>query len=417
MDRPIEKKRRSKLVAASLLAVTALAIFIVYNLYNIGSSRSKTINKKDIVISKVKASEFSQEISFLGEVEPQQVFFIDAIEGGVVKEISAKNGDFVQAGQQILFLSNTSLILEVIRSEAEITQQLNNLNVLEIELERNKLKHLEQILQTNFRIKQTTRQLNNLKKLKLDNLHIEDDLIALTNELEYLREKKDLILLSQKTDMGIQQKQMAQLSENAKSLEDSLLFTKKNLSSLDVKAPVSGLLTDFNLRNGQSLNKGEKIARIDGLDDFILVAYIDEFHIGRITKSAKATVLVNEEKVNLTVRNILPEIKQGKFKVEFKFTEPVDFQLRRGLSLSGTVKLDLIDSITNIPFSGFSAYTGDNWVFVVNEQETKAERRNIIPSKKSLTSLSILEGLKPGEKIITSSYKNLFDVDVLYLSE
>ena len=416
MDKPIRKRNSMKYVMSGVAIIVAALIYLVSANTSFSGSRIKNIELDKIIVYEAELGEFTQEVSFLGKIEPRDVFYIDAIEGGVVESISVKNGGYVNKGDSIVRLSNTSLVLEVIRSEAEITQQLNNLYNLEIELERNKLAHLNDLLEARFNIKRLTRELTNFKALAASDNLSKDELKRVTEEYEYWVEKDKLIKRSQETDLKIQEKQMTQLRKNAKRLEDSLAVTKKNLASLDIKAPVSGLLTDFSIKAGQSLAKGDRIGRIDGVDHFVVVAELDEYYVEDMGHDVDAAVYVDGIEYALTVRNIYPEIINGKFKVEFNIDENAIKKARRGRTLNGIIKLNKREKIVSIPYEGFSDETGNNWVFVLSKDEQKAMKRQIKPGKMSRDKLEVVEGLQPGEKVIVSSYRSLSDYDELHIN-
>jgi HlyD family secretion protein len=64
---------------------------------------------------------------------------------------------------------------------------------------------------------------------------------------------------------------------------------------------------------------------------------------------------------------------------------------------------------------GFYQKTGGQWVFVVNQSGDEAVKRNISLGRQNPDYFEVLNGLKPGDKVITSSYDNFGDVDKLIL--
>lgn len=413
MDRVIEKKKNKTVIFSSLfvsMGVIGLLYASVYN--NVGSH---SVSLTDIKTHQVARASFEESISFVGEVEPKQVYFIDAVEGGVVRAVSAKNGQIVNEGESIVELSNSSLVLQVIRSEAEISQQVNNLNNLEIELEKNKLSHLKELLDTDFAIKNIERELKNLKFLSRKGIAEKDKIQKNEDELAYLLQKRELIKKAQDTDLQIQTKQMTQLNENTERLKDSLQFTKENLSSLNVVAPTNGLLTDFYVRKGQSLNKGDRIARIDNIDEMILVTKIDEFHSSSIQIGNIAKVKSSGLELTMQVSRVYPEITEGLFRVDLSFVDKLPSDVKRGRKLTGKIQLQNPRLSLVFPNQQTAKYTADKWVFVLDPERKFASKRFIETGAKNGSFVEVVSGLKEGEEIIVSSYKNLQEHDRITL--
>lgn len=406
MDRVIEKKKISLRVILGGVLVSLGVVGLLYTVISI-SSDSHKISLADIKTYRISSSSFQESINFVGEVQPKNVYFIDAVEGGVVRSVSAQNGQVINEGDSIVELSNSTLILQVIRSEAEVSQQINNLNNLEIELERNKLNHLNDLLETDHAITNIQRELRNLKFLKQHGIAEEDKIRENEDELAYLIKKRELITKAQDTDLQIQTKQMAQLTSNTERLNNSLKYTKENLASLDVVAPTSGLLTDFYLQKGQSLNKGDRIARIDNIDEMFLVAQIDEFHSSSLEVGDIATVKSGGKELIMNVSRIYPEINAGTFRVDLSFVQKLPSDVKRGRKLPGKILLQGERSTLLFPNQQTVRYTADKWVFVLAKDRRSASKRFIETGANNGTLVEVLSGLEDGEEIIISSYKNL----------
>ena len=414
MDRVIENKKGSLpakiIVFFVLLGIAGLFYFTFF--FDAGS---KSVNLDDIKTYRVSRVSFGENINFVGEVQPKHVYFVDAVEGGVVKTVSARNGQIIKEGESIVELSNSALLLQVIRSEAEISQQVNNLNNLEIELERNRLTHLKNILETDHAIMDTQRTLQNLNYLENKGVGERDKIKMNEDELSYLLKKKKLLIEAQKTDLRIQSKQMAQLTENTERLKNSLEYTKENLSSLNVVAPTSGLLTDFYLQKGQSLNKGDRIARIDNIDEMVLVAQIDEFYSSSLDVGNTAIVKNGEHELMMNVSRIYPEINNGTFRVDLTFKQKLPADVKRGRQLTGKILLQDKRTTLAFPNKQIVKYTADNWVFVLSSDRKTASKRFIKAGARNETYVEVKSGLVDGEEIIVSSYKNFQDQEHLIL--
>ena len=127
MDRKIEKK---KYTASRLFTLVGLvvAVTLVMGMANgPGSRETFRVDRSRISISTVTSGAFEDFIPVRGRVTPLKSVYLDAIEGGRVETLLVEEGTFVTAGQPLLELSNTSLQLDVMSREAEVSEQLNNL--------------------------------------------------------------------------------------------------------------------------------------------------------------------------------------------------------------------------------------------------------------------------------------------------
>ena len=66
-----------------------------------------------------------------------------------------------------------------------------------------------------------------------------------------------------------------------------------------------------------------------------------------------------------------------------------------------------------IPRGAFYQKTGGKWIYVLSKDGTKAMRRDIRIGRQNPQYYEIVEGLDPGERVITSSYDSFGESDVL----
>jgi HlyD family secretion protein len=115
------------------------------------------------------------------------------------------------------------------------------------------------------------------------------------------------------------------------------------------------------------------------------------------------------------VAKIYPQVRNGTFAVDLWFLgqEPSDIQ--RGQTLQ--VKLTLGDPTPAllIPNGAFYNETGGAFVFVVAPDGGSAVKRNVRLGRRNADFIEVLDGLQPGERVITSPYTGFADKDRLDL--
>lgn len=415
MDRVIEKTtwQKYRQPASWGLAVLFAAMALWFFMPDAG--RALKVQNDRIVVSTVSVGEFDDYIPVRGQVTPLKTVFLDAIEGGRVEAIYVEDGAFVKAGDLIIDLSNTQLQLGVIAREAEVTEQLNNLRNTELSLEQNRLGHKRNLVDINYHIIRLSREIERLAPLVEKDLVDDGTLERLKDEHDWYVAKREITLESQATDERMQKLQMEQLRTAGAQLERNLEVASRNMQALNVRAPVDGKLTAFDLEVGQALSRGVNIGQIDDPEAFKVKANIDEFYLSRVDLEQTATMSVDGKDFNLMVRKIYPQVKNGTFEVDLVFVENEPDSIRRGQTLQLNLQLGSPSDSLLIPNGAFYQDTGGNWVFVVTVDGARAVKRNVRLGRRNLKFIEVLDGLEPGEQIVTSPYTNYLDMDRLEL--
>ena len=414
MDRRVEKKTplaRKLMYGAGGLLVLLFAGWLVSTLL---AGRSLSVNSQRIAVSDVTVGTFEDFIPLRGRLVPRSTVYLDAVEGGRVEEILVEDGALVAAGDPIVRLSNTNLQLEVLGREAAVTEQLNFMRTLELQLEQNRLAHKRNLVEIDYQITRLTRSIERQSDLAAKELVSKSTLDELQDELEYYRNRRDVTLESQATDARLQEEQLAQLRAASSQLETSLALARKNLDDLNVRAPVAGKLSGFDAEIGESIVRGGRLGQIDDPDGYKLNVRIDEFYLGRVDIGQTAAATHNGRDLDLRVSKIYPQVNEGQFEVDMTFAaEPEG--LRRGQTLQLRLTLGDNSDAVLIPNGSFFQETGGNWVFVVTPDGSEAVRRTVRLGRRNTDYIEVLDGLEPGEKVITSPYTSFTGMDRLVL--
>ena len=416
MDRRIERRHPRWLKPAAGAAGVILVSVLLTVALAPGQGRILRVASEQIVVSQVVHGQFEDFIPVRGRATPLRTVYLDAIEGGRVEEVFVEGGTLVQAGAAIVRLSNTALQLDVIAREAEVAEQINNLHVLELSLEQNRLSHKRNLAMIDYRITDLTRQVERRRQLILGDHVSQSDLDAVEDELAYQKQLRTITLEAQQTDERLQNAQLVQIREAVEQLRQNLAFARRNLDTLNVRAPVSGQLTAFDVEVGQSLAPGERVGQIDDPDNFKLSATIDEFFLGRVDIGQTAIVNVDGGDLTLTVNKIHPEVRNGRFEVDLTFDGPTPDDIRRGQSLQMRLSLGDSNEAIMIPNGAFYQDTGGNWIFVVARNGRQAVRRTVRLGRRNAQYIEVVDGLEPGEMVVTSPYTSFLDMQRLEIA-
>jgi HlyD family secretion protein len=381
----------------------------------LSAGRSLNVNQQRIVVSEVTTGTFEDFIPLRGRLVPKSTVYLDAIEGGRVEAVHIEDGAIVDAGDKIATLSNTNLQLEVLGRDAAVTEQLNNMRTIELQLEQNRLSHRRNLAEIDYQIKRLTRSMERQMDLASKNLVSQSTIDEMQDEIDYYVTRRDITLVSQDTDARMQEEQLRQLRTAGGQLETSLDFARENLDDLNVRAPVAGKLSGFNIDIGQSIERGGRLGQIDDTSAYKLNVRIDEFYLGRVDLQQRATASHQGRDLSMTVAKIYPQVNDGQFEVDMILTEEPD-DLRRGQTLQLQLTLgDNTDAIL-IPNGSYYQETGGNWLFVVSPDGQDAIKRTVRLGRRNTEFIEVLDGLESGEKVITSPYTSFAAMDRLTMS-
>lgn len=415
MDRRIERNKFPPKRIAMFAAIAAVIAVVAWLMFGDDSGRTLVIGEDKIVISPVSSGTFDDFIPIRGRVTPRQTVYLDAIEGGRVEERLVEDGAMVEKDQLIVVLSNTSLQLSVTQNEALVTEQLNNMRTIELQLEQNRLQHKRNLVELDYQIKRLERQVARFANLDSAGVAAKSQLEDAGDELEYYRNRRVVTLESQATDARLQETQLAFLQKSSIQLEQNLAFARKNLDALNVRAPVAGKVSGLDLEVGQSIQRGGRLGQIDDPDNFKLSASIDEFYLSRVDLGQRATLQSGGEEYSLSISKIYPQVTNGQFEVDLVFDGDQPEGIRRGQTMQARLTLGDSASAMLIPNGAFYQDTGGNWMFVVSGDE--AHRRPVRLGRRNSRYIEVIEGLEVGEEVIVSPYSAFREMDTLKLTE
>ena len=415
MDRKIEKKKWTPRKISLLTSIGGFAIFALYSLlFGFNDSRLN-IEANKISISDVTIGGFQEFIPVTGRVKPIRTIYLDVIEGGKVDSLFIEAGSFVEKGQKILRLSNSNLILDMLNREAQLFEQINNLRNTRLALEQNRLNLRQQLLDLDYQIVTLKHSYDRNEVMYKKGLLSQDEYDTVKDEYDYLLKKRVLTFESHKQDSVLRLVQVDQLQSSVTRMQNSLGMVKQNLENLAIKAPISGQLTSLNAELGESKSRGQRLGQIDVLNGFKVTVDIDEFYLSRIDLGQHGKFKFAENSYHLSIKKIYPEVDNNRFEVDMEFLQAEPEGIRRGQSVRIRLELGDLTNAMLLPRGGFYQDTGGRWVYVLDESGEFAVKREVKLGRQNTEVYEVLSGLREGERIITSSYRNFGDVERLVL--
>ena len=416
MDKIIEKKTGWRVAFTKKALPWWLgALLLVFVIYLIARPNNKTlrVDKDTVTISSAVKGEFNDYIRISGRVQPMTTIQLSPQEGGIVEKILIEEGSPVKAGDAILILNNDNLDLQILNSEAELAEKENILRNTQIQMEQQKLDVRQNVLEYGTNVERLRRAYEQQKALYEEKLIAREEYLKAEEDYKLAKQKYDLMAERSKQDSLYRSTQIDRMEESLDNMQLNMQMIRKRKSNLIVKAPIDGELGLLDVVLGQSIASGTKIGQINSVGLYKVEAQIDEHYIDRVVAGLEATFERQGETYSTVIRKVYPEVRDGKFKADFKFDGEQPDNIRSGQTYYLNLQLGQPEEAVIIPRGTFYQKTGGKWIYVVNKDGNKAVKREIRIGRQNPQYYEVLEGLEPGERVITSGYDTYGDSDVL----
>ena len=419
MDIKLEKKTGWRAIFQKKnlvwVGVAALTLFIGWLVFRDNSSTLR-VDAQLLNIATVEQGEFNDYVRLTGSVQPMTTVQLSPLESGVVERIVAEEGTQVKRGDVILEMSNNSLSMQILQSEADLAEKQNILRNTMISMEQERLALRQEKLQLDLEVSRLKRTFEQNQSLYNDKLLAREDYLRSKEDYDLAVGRRNLILERQRQDSLYRSSQVTQMEESLLSMQRNMELIRQRVDNLKVKAPIDGEVGMLDAVLGQSLQQGANIGQVNDLTTYKVQAQIDEHYIDRITTGLVASFERQDTKYEMQLRKVYPEVRNGQFKADFRFVGDAPENIRSGQTYYLNLQLGEAAEAILIPRGSFYQATGGKWIYVVDASGEKAYRREIRIGRQNPQYYEVIEGLQPGEKVITSSYDNFGDNEVLILN-
>ncbi|MDH5603826.1 MAG: efflux RND transporter periplasmic adaptor subunit [Cyclobacteriaceae bacterium] len=415
MDKKIKKNKWTLKRIGTYLLIASFAGFVFYQFMFTDRRSTLKVDREKITVAQIKRGVFQDYIPQTGTVEPSKTIYLDAIEAGTIKRVIRQSGAMVMKGDVILELSNLNRELNVLTQEASLNESINRVRQTRLQLNNNDLQQQQSLAQIRSQLSKLKPKYEREKQLFEKKLISKQQFEETEADYQFNVKSWEITYAQYKNDSVSRLKQMVQLNQSERRMIESLNGVGMILDNLVIRSPLEGQLSTKQLEEGQAVTMGERLGQVDIIGSFKVKVPIDELYLPRITTGLGATTRFNNDDFNLSITYIYPNIQNGRFEVDMDFTGAQPEGIKRGQSLRLKIELGQSSEELLVPVGGFYKDTGGNWIFVVNESGDRAERRNIRIGRKNSEYYEVLEGLEPGEQVITSSYDTFGDNEVLIL--
>ncbi len=407
MDQRIEQRlvtpqRAAVAVGVLLLVALTAAAYLEY-----GMARTLTVGAERLTVSQVAYDTFHEYIPVTGNVVPRTTVYLDAIEGGQITGVHVEEGALVTAGQPLVTFKNTNLELQVIAAEAQLTEQLNYLSTTRQNFEQSRLRNQRELIDIEYQLDRLTRELARRQPLLATGGATKGQIDDLEAELGRYRNLRGPVEQQVRLDEEFGANQLVRMSEALDSMNKKMVIARDNLSNLVIVAPIEGQLTSLEANPGESKARGQRVGQVDEQHAFKVSALVDEFYLARVAVGQLAEVEIDGKPYELMVSKEYPGVRDRQFQIDLKFTSEAPPQIRRGQTVRMRLEIGQPADTLVLANGAFYDDTGGQWVFVVDESGGFAERREVRFGRRNPEGIEVLEGLKQGDRVITSGYESL----------
>lgn len=418
MDKKIEpKKGMALLLSKKALPYWSALLVVAFVLYLILRDNVSTlrIDNEALSISEVVSGDFNDYIRVNGQVQPMTTVQISSLETGVVKEIYMEEGAKVKTGDKILRLANENLDMQILNSEADLAEKENLLRNTMISMEQQRLSVNQDMLQYEMEVKRSRRLYLSQKALYEENLIAKEDFLKAEEDYQLAEGRLELVRERSVQDSLYRSVQVKQMQESLDNMRLNMQMIRKRKDNLIISAPIDGEIGLLDVVLGESVSSGGKIAQINNLDSYKIEAQIDEHYIDRVSPGLEADFERQDESYRAVIRKVYPEVRDGKFKADFKFIGGQPENIRTGQTYYLNLQLGQSKEAVLVPRGTFYQKTGGRWIYVLTADGSKAYKREIKIGRQNPQYYEVLDGLQPGEQVITSGYDNFGDNECLVI--
>lgn len=415
MDKEIKPKyvkiKKYGIIGTVAVLIVAAAIFAVGK---VGESTYK-VDADSVTTGDVTRGMFNDFIRVNGHVETGVIVQVSALESGIVEHKWVEEGAEIQTGDIIVTLQNPNLRQQILDSESQLAEKQNMLRDTEIAMEKERSQVKQDLLSARTDYVRKQRAMEQKETLYKEKLISREEYMNAKEDCELARQNLMLLRERQHQDSLYRQVQVAMMRESLHNMQENFNLVRQRADNLNIRASHAGQLGTLSVELGQNVAAGQQIGQINILDNYKITVQIGEHYIDRVETGLRGKVERNDKKYDVTLFKVYPEVADGIFKADLRFDGALPENIRVGQTYYINLQLGDPTQAVLVPRGAFFQSTGGHQAYVLSEDGKSATLRDIKIGRQNTQYYEVLEGLSPGERIITSSYRNFGNAKKLIL--
>lgn len=406
MDKEIKPKygriKKYGIIGAVAVLIAAAAIFAAGR---VGESTYK-VEADSITTAEVTQGMFNDFIRVNGHVETGVIVQVPALESGIVEHKWVEEGADVQPGDIIVTLQNPNLRQQILDSESQLAEKQNMLRDTEIAMGKERTQVKQDLLSARTDYVRKQRVMKQKDTLYKEKLISREEYLQAREDCELARQNLALLQERQRQDSLYRQVQVSMMRESLHNMQENFMLVRQRADNLNIRASHSGQLGTLSVELGQNVGAGQQIGQINILDNYKITVQIDEHYIDRVETGLRGKVERQGKQYDVTLFKVYPEVANGMFRADLRIDGALPENIRVGQTYYINLQLGEPTEAVLVPRGAFFQSTGGHQAYVLSGDGKTATLRDIRIGRQNTQYYEVLEGLHPGERIITSSYKN-----------
>jgi HlyD family secretion protein len=419
MDRTIEKKGWSpaRWVISAVLGIAALVV--VWQLVSRTGSSRLSVDPSRLTTAQVRTGEFLDYYPFDGTVQPATSVYLDVEEGGRVEQIVDDGGQHVEKGDLILRFSNAALERSTIQAESSLLYNLD----IQRSTQHDRAQNVNLLKETLLDLDHDILDAQNKDRryatlIKEGNAAISQEQYETQhNQIQYLQKKRDLMAERIREEDIASAREIAEAQKSIDSELTNLKMLQEIEKSLEVRAPISGYLSTIDAQVGQNITAGQRVGQIDLLDKLKVNLSIDQYYISRVQVGTIGHVNLDGRTWDVKIQKIYPEVKNSAFAADAVFIGETPESLKRGQTLTIELTFGAPSHTLIVSKGSFYQETSGRWVYLLSKDGRSARKTQVRLGRQNPLQVEVLDGLRDGDRIITSGYDTFNGVDELQFTD
>ncbi len=415
MDIAIKKKHPIIRYKYYIAGGAVFLVFLIYVIIASAGPRQLRYDADKLTIAEVQQGKFLEYLDVEGIVQPILTVKLNALEPGTVAHIVAEDGDMLAPGDTILILQNPDLARTIEDERDELEKQRITFGEREIQMRRKTSELKRQTIEAAYKLRRIGKQYE-LSKAEFDMGASSKAQLELSEEeykFNHINTKMQLEELHHDSLMNTIQTSLMQ--NDLRREEKRFDRSRQRLDDLVVRAPIAGQLSFVSVIAGERVPAGSSIGELKVVNQFKINTKISEYYIDRITIGLPATIVYQNRKFPLRISKINPEVKDRQFAVDLVLLNETPENIRIGKNYRIQIELGQPEDALIVPKGSFFQQTGGQWIFLLNETGDKARKANISIGRQNPQQYEVMDGVKPGDRVIVSGYDNFGDAEEIVL--
>lgn len=406
MDKEIKPKygkiKKYGIIGTVVVLIVVAAIFAAGRV----SESTYKVEADSITTAEVTQGMFNDFIRVNGHVETGVIVQVSALESGIVEHKWVEEGADVQVGDIIVTLQNPNLRQQILDSESQLAEKQNMLRDTEIAMEKERTQVKQDLLSARTDYVRKQRVMKQQETLYKEKLISREEYLQAREDCELARQNLTLLQERQRQDSLYRQVQVSMMRESLHNMQENFMLVRQRADNLNIRASHSGQLGTLSVELGQNVGAGQQIGQINILDNYKITVQIDEHYIDRVETGLRGKVERQGKQYDVTLFKVYPEVANGMFRADLRIDGALPENIRVGQTYYINLQLGEPTEAVLVPRGAFFQSTGGHQAYVLSEDGKTATLRDIRIGRQNTQYYEVLEGLHPGERIITSSYKN-----------